>query len=57
MTIDLGADEQAQLQVFEDDDPHELAIEFCKAYNLNDNIVALIEENIIHNMNQVLMEQ
>jgi hypothetical protein len=57
MTIEIGDGQQDTLYVYEDDDPYQVAIRFCKRHNLNENIVFPLSQNIYNNMEQVLKER
>jgi len=46
MDIDIGNGKKGEIRIFEDDDPYDLAIEFCVKYQLNKKIVELLVENI-----------
>lgn len=56
MTIDLGGREEL-LTVYEDNNPQDLAIEFCTKHGLGEEVVEMIEEHIINNMAEVLQSQ
>lgn len=50
MTIDLGGIEEV-VKVYSDDDPKDLAKEFCNKHGLGEDVMEIIEENIIENLN------
>lgn len=47
MTVELGAGKQANIKVYENDDPYELANQFCKTIGLEQEAVELLAHNII----------
>jgi hypothetical protein len=57
MTIEIGDGQKDTLRVFENDDPNELAKQFCEKHGLNPNIVYPLAQNIYANMEQVLQER
>lgn len=57
MTIEIGDGQKDTLRVFENDDPNDLAKEFCDKHGLNPNIVYPLAQNIYANMEQVLQER
>lgn len=42
MAVELGAGKQANIKVFENDDPYELADQFCKSIGLEQEAVDLL---------------
>ena len=53
MTIEIGNGRQETIHIHEDDDPAELAKEFCILHGLNPSIVVPLAQNIHHNIEQV----
>lgn len=57
MTIDLGDGLKDVLNVYEYDDPEQVAREFCARHNLTDEAIPVLTENIIYSKNQALKEK
>jgi hypothetical protein len=49
MTVDLGEDKKETLDVYEGDNPFELAKKFCFKHSLTAEAVDILAMNIIHN--------
>lgn len=56
MNINIGDGKKYSLSVMEGDDPFDLARNFCKKHNLEDNVVEALAQNIYDNMEQVLQD-
>lgn len=57
MTIEIGDGNRDTIRVFEDDDPYDLATEFCQTHGLNPQIIEPLAQNIYANIEKVLEER
>lgn len=57
MTIEIGNGQKDTIHVFENDDPNDLAYNFCEKHNLDSTIVFPLSQNIYTNMEQVINER
>ena len=57
MTIEIGNGQKDTIRVLENDDPNELAREFCNRHALNSSITFPLAQNIYSNMEQVINER
>ncbi|CAD8123788.1 unnamed protein product [Paramecium sonneborni] len=57
MTVQIDDKNTARIDVFEEDDPEQLAINFCNQHKLNQRIVPLLTENIKKNIIIALKEK
>ena len=57
ITIDIGEGKKEQIFIHENDDPTELALNFCQKNNLTNKIVPVLVKNINDNLQSVLKEK
>eukprot|EP01017_Pseudomicrothorax_dubius_P019200 TRINITY_DN2110_c0_g4_i2.p1 TRINITY_DN2110_c0_g4~~TRINITY_DN2110_c0_g4_i2.p1 ORF type:complete len:336 (+),score=86.16 TRINITY_DN2110_c0_g4_i2:195-1202(+) len=57
MNIDIDEADKDQLHIYEDSDPHELALRFCRKHGLSAEYTEVIEEQIVSNLEKILEEQ
>jgi hypothetical protein len=57
ITIDIGGGQQENIEVFEGDDPYELARQFAEKHGLNVQLTELLASQIQSNIEQVMIER
>jgi len=57
MSVEIGDGRCGNIAIHEFDIPRQLAIDFCKEYNLADNTVEILTAHIVDNIDQLIKEE